>query len=398
MKMNQLMPKIGLLCLGLSLTAWSEPLVPTPGFSLYLNAGAADEVSEFWNDLVLGNPSGLGLRIDKSPGNEVTRQLISNQSAELTHAFQFPGGKTGTVGGALLVASNTTTARSFLTPGWNTQPVSFEMWFKPDNLTPTPSNGQILFEDGGGIGLGLFLSSTGLQARKAGGGGLVTYSTASGVLQLFVNGSLIDSATPGGNNWTGGDSAAFGTRGGNNTGGIGGGQSNTESFQGQIALIRGYRNRILTAAEVEQNYLATIAPDTTPPEIAAFDPATGATGVYPGIGQIVATFNETIALTGEGSVTIKNLADGSGSSDIVINLPDAAVLADGPELGITLASNLGFGTQYAIQISENAVIDVAGNPFAGIDDSSTWTFTTAAENLIPPVIVTQSPVHEAAGV
>lgn len=414
-------PKItiaALVSLGLSLAASSQVLP-----DLHLNASNADDTSRFWNDLVEGNPSGFGLLLDKSPGNEVTRQAIPAPTAVLTHAFQFPGGKTGNVGGALLVASSTETIRSFLNVGWNTQPVSFEIWFKPDNLTPTATNGQILFEDGGGTGLGLFLTSAGLQTRKAGGGGIVnysiatdpngllsgpatdefiqaifTYNTASGLLQLFVNGTFIGSATPGGNNWTGGDSAGFGTRGGNNTGGIGNGQSNTESFQGQIAMIRGYQNRILTPEEVEENYNTAIAPDTTPPAIVSFDPAAGATGIYPGIGQLVVNFDSIIELTGNGTVTIQNLGDGSGSSDLVINLPDASVVADDTNLSISLASNLDFGTQYAVKISGDAVSDGSGNLFAGIDDSTTWTLTTAEQNLAPPTIVTRSPDHQETGV
>ena len=393
----------------------------TPGFDFHVNAGSADDTSEFWNDLVAGNPSGAGLRIDQSTESEVTRQVLPERTSELTHAFQFPGGEIDNVGGALLVNTNTTATRSFAASGWNTQPVSFEIWFKPDNLTPTPANGQILFEDGGGTGLGLFLSSNGLQARKAGGGGNVTYdlatdpdgllsgpatgefiqavftyNTADGVLQLFVNGTLVGSDTPGGGNWSGGDAAAFGTRGGNNTGGIGGGQSGTESFQGQIALIRVYSSQILTPGEVEMNYLFTSSPDVNPPVIAALDPANNSTGNYPATEQLVLTFDEGVELTNDGTITIKNL---TASTEQVINLPNAAVTIDSMwDLTITLSSNLDFDTNYAVQISGNAVRDLSGNLFAGIDDDVTWTFTTAEENTNPPVITAKSPEDGAVGV
>ncbi len=122
-------------------------------------------------------------------------------------------------------------------------------------------------------------------------------------------------------------------------------------------------------------------------EIVALDPANNATGVYPGIGQLKATFDDTVLLTGEGSVTIKNL---TAMSEQVITLPDASVTASGPDLVIALASNLALGTQYAVRISGDAVA-----LYSGINDDTTWTFATAEENLNPPVITTRSPAHQA---
>lgn len=400
-----------------STTVYLVLAVPTAGFDFLVDAAEAEDEDEYWNDLVEENPTGLGLRVDKSAGNEVTRQAVTGSNTFLTHAFQFPGGKVNNVGGALLVNSNTTTTRSFANIGWNTQPVTIEMWIKPANLTPTPANGQILFEDGGGTGMGLFLSNNQIQFRKVGGSGLVsynlsvdslglleapataefiqvvgTYNATGGAMQLFINGALAGSGTAsGGGSWTGGDAAAFGTRGGSNTGGIGGGQSNTESFQGQIALIRAYRNRILTANEVLDNY-RSIAPDATPPAIAALSPANGAGNIYPGIGTLNLTLDEDVTLTGGGVVTLKNL---TAATEQVFSLPHPAVTLDGRKLVIGLAANLAFSSQFAVRISNDAVRDMAGNLFAGIANDTTWTFTTAAQNLNPPVITVKSPVHEA---
>lgn len=266
----------------------------TPGFDFYVDAAEADDVSAFWNDLTNGNPSGLRLFLDKSADNAVTRQALTTSTTFLSHAFQFPGGAIGGVAGAQLVTNSAKTRQSFQDAGWDTEPVTFEIWIKPDNLTPTPDNGQILFEDGGDTGLGLFLSNNQVQARKSPGSGIVsydisvdpdillrgpatdefiqavlTYDPGTGELQLFINGALVGSDNPGGDNWTGGDNAAFGNRGGSHAGGIGSGQSATESFQGQIAVIRGYRNQILTNAEVETNFLAIAGPVTIPPDVTA---------------------------------------------------------------------------------------------------------------------------------
>lgn len=207
------------------------------------------------------------------------------------------------------------------------------------------------------------------------------------MLQLFVNGTFVGSANPGGNNWTGGDAAGFGTRGGNNVGGIGGGQQNTESFSGQIASIRAYRNRILTADEIENNFLALSGPDVTPPEIASLSPQDGATGLYPGI-SLTAIFDENIAPTGSGTITLKNL---TAATDQVITLPDSQVSVSGSQLIIEPAANLAFDSTYAVRISADAIQDPSGNLFGGIDDDTTWSFSTAAQNLNPPVIVVKSP-------
>jgi hypothetical protein len=85
------------------------------------------------------------------------------------------------------------------------------------------------------------------------------YDVSAGVIKLAVNGSLIGSHTPGGSDWSGADAFAIGTLGGSNAGGIGGGQQNTESFNGKIALFRVYRNQILTNEEIKSNYYAGIA-------------------------------------------------------------------------------------------------------------------------------------------
>jgi len=78
-------------------------------------------------------------------------------------------------------------------------------------------------------------------------------------MNLYVNGALA-STTSGitGGDWSGGDGAALGTLGQANTGGIGNGQANTESFDGEMAIFRAYRDRVLTAGEVADNYNAVI--------------------------------------------------------------------------------------------------------------------------------------------
>ena len=66
---------------------------------------------------------------------------------------------------------------------------------------------------------------------------------------------------------------------------------------------------------------------------------------------------------------------------------------------INPTADLNLDTNYAIQISADAVVDLAANPFAGIlaPDVTTWNFATIAET-IPPTLVSTSPVDDASGV
>lgn len=121
--------------------------------------------------------------------------------------------------------------------------------------------------------------------------------------------------------------------------------------------------------------------DTTAPTIVLpTNPADDTSGVLVS-SDLVATFSEGIALTGSGTVTIRDLGPGA---DVVIDLsgadPDGSVSVSGSELTISPSSDLVPGNDYAIQISADAVEDLATAPnaFAGILDDTTWSFQTAA--------------------
>lgn len=136
----------------------------------------------------------------------------------------------------------------------------------------------------------------------------------------------------------------------------------------------------------EDNFFAGILDDTTwnfqttadnvAPTISSTDPADGATDLYPFSRNLVATFDEDVKFTGTGTVTLRNLTLGSGS-DVVFNLPSSRVTIAGDTLTIDPSSNLDSLTDYAVQISADAIVDLVDNPFAGVLDDTTWNFTTA---------------------
>ena len=107
------------------------------------------------------------------------------------------------------------------------------------------------------------------------------------------------------------------------------------------------------------------------PTIISHVPADGAGSVSPAA-DLVATFSEPIVLTGNGTVTIVDTDDGSDTR--TINLPDPGVSATGSLLTINPATNLGFGRNYAVRISGDAIEDVDSGVFAGISNNTTWNF------------------------
>ncbi len=252
----------------------------TAGTEYYVNVSSgAFQDFDRWDDQT--GISGLDFQV---VGN-VTRVEGPGVSSlpGITAAYDFPGGATENEAGALLSISGSTTEASFTNaPGdWTDEDVSIEIWFKPDNLTPSTPEGQILFEDGGGTGFGFFIDNNELRLRKAPNGGNIaynldtdslglltapatsefiqaigTFNTSTDQLELFINGVSVGTDIAAGGDWSGSDPAGVGTRGGANTGGIGNGQSNTESFDGQVGLFRVYNGQALEESQVRANYAA----------------------------------------------------------------------------------------------------------------------------------------------
>ncbi len=309
-----------------------------------VDAGQDTDGDSRWENLVAGNPSGVDFELDNS--SAVTRVTDVSSFPGITAAYDFPGGFVGNEGGALLRVSGTSTAMSSqdMDGDWSDENVTIEIWFQPDDISTDAANGEILFEDGGGTGFGFFMNNNLLQLRKAGGSGLVefditniadefiqvvgTYDVSTGTMGLFVNG-IAGTDIPGGGDWGGSDGAGLGTLGGLNVGGIGSGQSSTESFNGMIAIFRMYRDRILTSTEIVENYIAVTGtvPDTTPPVInlAGANPMTltqddtyaepGATATDNVDGDISVNISGTVNNGVVGSYTISyNVTDEAGNA------------------------------------------------------------------------------------
>lgn len=112
--------------------------------------------------------------------------------------------------------------------------------------------------------------------------------------------------------------------------------------------------------------------DTVPPIAVALSPEANQMNVAAGM-VMSAVFHENIVL-GTGGISIKNLTTGTQAT---ISLPDPRVTISGRTLVIRPGILLGPATHYAIRIGSGVVKDSSGNAFAGIDNDSTWDFTTA---------------------
>ena len=117
------------------------------------------------------------------------------------------------------------------------------------------------------------------------------------------------------------------------------------------------------------------AVDTHAPVVKAISPIDKSAGV--GLNaSLVMAFNENIRKGTAGNIVIKRGVDDS----VVETLPVASpqVVVAGNQATIAPSASFTNGMSYYVQIDGGAFEDMSGNAYAGIGDSTTWTFTTAA--------------------
>jgi hypothetical protein len=93
--------------------------------------------------------------------------------------------------------------------------------------------------------------------------------------------------------------------------------------------------------------------------------------------NLVATFSEAIA-KGTGGIVIKE-SDGTTYATLGIQNSNITIAGtDNKTLTINPSANLESGKSYHREMASGVLTDVAGNNFAGIDDSSAWSFSAAS--------------------
>ena len=133
----------------------------------------------------------------------------------------------------------------------------------------------------------------------------------------------------------------------------------------------------------------TTAPDSDPPIVTSVSPVNGATGVLTGT-SITANFNEAINASTATNNTVQLRDAGS-------NLVSATISTSGGQVTLTPLSALTGSMVYTATIFGGAsgIKDLAGNALV---NNYTWSFTTAAVDLIPPVVNSALPADGATGV
>ena len=128
------------------------------------------------------------------------------------------------------------------------------------------------------------------------------------------------------------------------------------------------------------NASITIA-DTTNPTVSTLSPADNATNIATN-SNLVITFDEAVDAETGGTISLYK------SDDTLVQtftIPDAEVTGTGTDtITINPTSDLSNETSYYVQVSATAFDDPSGNSYAGITDTTSWTFTTIAA----PVTVT----------
>ncbi len=114
--------------------------------------------------------------------------------------------------------------------------------------------------------------------------------------------------------------------------------------------------------------------DVTAPTTSTFNPANSSTNIALS-GNLVVTFSENIQKGTAGNITVKRTSDNVAVQTTAVTA--AAVTVSGATATIPF-SGLAYSTGYYVNIDAGSFKDMAGNNFAGITATTTWTFTTMA--------------------
>lgn len=134
-------------------------------------------------------------------------------------------------------------------------------------------------------------------------------------------------------------------------------------------------NLVLTLPNM--NPTTGILVDGVAPTLASSTPADEAGAVAVGA-NLVLTFSENVKV-GTGNIVIKKVSDNSVVATIAVG--DAQVSIDDKLVTINPTADLEESTAYYVEIAATAFTDMAGNAYAGINNTTALNFTTAAASL-----------------
>ena len=118
--------------------------------------------------------------------------------------------------------------------------------------------------------------------------------------------------------------------------------------------------------------------DDSAPVLTSTSPADDATNV-PNTNSLVATFDEDV-FVGSGNITIKLSANDSVLETFDVT-SSAGVSVSGNTVTITPSAELPGPREYYVQIDATALVNLSGLAYAGISDTTSWSFTAADPSL-----------------
>ena len=133
--------------------------------------------------------------------------------------------------------------------------------------------------------------------------------------------------------------------------------------------------------------------DVTNPTLTSSTPADNATGIAIN-SNIILNFSETVTVA-NGNITIKKSSDDSTVEQIDIT-GELVTGSNSTQLTVNPSSDLAEGTEFYIQIDSTAVVDASSNAYAGINDTTTLSFTTS--DTTNPTLSSSSPADNATDV
>ncbi len=130
--------------------------------------------------------------------------------------------------------------------------------------------------------------------------------------------------------------------------------------------------------------------DVTNPTLTSSTPSDNATGIAIN-SNIILNFSETVTVA-NGNITIKKSSDDSTVEQIDIT-GGQVTGSNSTQLTVNPSSDLAEGTEFYIQIDSTAVVDASSNAYAGINDTTTLSFTTS--DTTNPTLSSSSPADNA---
>ncbi|MBP2316856.1 DUF4347 domain-containing protein [Azospirillum soli] len=156
------------------------------------------------------------------------------------------------------------------------------------------------------------------------------------------------------------------------------------AHSGTLALDANGANSVsVTASDAAGNTASanqTLVVDTTAPTMTALAPADNATGVATSA-NLVLTFSEAVQPASGAAVLIKRVDTGATVSSIALS-DTSQVIRSGNQITINPAGDFSSSTAYYVELAGDAILDSAGNAYAGLSGSAAYNFTT--EDVPPP--------------